>query len=193
MRYFQNFPSVVYRTSEIVNGIPQLTDRIVPNMTVRFKPFFENFSFIPYTVQDRDRPDTVAAKFYGSSEYTWVVLLSNEMNSLYDWPMSSREFADYMNAKYESAPGANDGIAEAQATIYEYRWIHPITGQKLVVDKTYYNSLAAAGRSSEQESPPITVYDHELELNDKRHTIKILTEEVFASFVRQFQQFVSVG
>jgi len=37
------------------------------------------------------------------------------------------------------------------------------------------------------------VYDHELELNDKRHTIKILTEEVFASFVRQFQQFVSVG
>jgi len=187
MRYFQNFPSVVYQTSEIVNGIPQLTDRIVPNMTVRFKPFFESFSFVPYTVQDRDRPDTVAAKFYRSSEYTWVVLLSNEMNSLYDWPMSSREFADYMNAKYESATGANDGIVEAQDTIYEYRWIHPETGQKLVVDETYYDSLGSSQRES------ITVYDHESELNDKRHTIKILTEEVFASFVRQFQQFVSVG
>lgn len=187
MRYFQNFPSIVYRTSEIVNGIPQLTDRIVPNMTVRFKPFFENFSFVPYTVQDRDRPDTVAAQFYRSSEYTWVVLLSNEMNSLYDWPMSSREFADYMNAKYESATGANDGIVEAQDTIYEYRWIHPTTGQKLVVDETYYDSLDSSQRES------ITVYDYESGLNDKRHTIKILTEEVFASFVRQFQQFVSVG
>jgi len=187
MRYFQDFPSIVYRTSEIVNGIPQLTDRIVPNMTVRFKPFFENFSFVPYTVQDRDRPDTVAAQFYRSSEYTWVVLLSNEMNSLYDWPMSSREFADYMNAKYESAPGANDGIAEAQVTIYEYRWIHPTTGQKLVVDETYYDSLDSSQRES------ITVYDYESGLNDKRHTIKILTPETFNSFVRQFQQFVSVG
>lgn len=187
MQYFQKFPETAYTTTEVVNGISQTFVRRVPNMTVRFKPTFELGDFQWYVIQDRDRPDTLAAQWYRTTEYTWVVLLSNEMRDLYDWPMSASEFAAYMNKKYESGVGINDGVQQSQSTIYAQYWINSITGQNLMIDETTYNTLP------NNEKTQLTVYDYETNINDAKRNIKWLNPSGFATFVNQFETSVSIG
>lgn len=187
MRYFQKFPQVAYNTTEIVNGLPQNFVRQVPNMTVRFDVTYDAAAYQWYTIQDRDRPDTLAAQWYGSSEFTWVVLLSNNMRDIYDWPMSSSEFASYMNKKYESSAGANNGIAQSLATIYQRFWIHPITNQNLIVDATAYALLSSTERTT------ISVFEYESNLNDERRKIKWLSNSAFDLFVQQFNKSITSG
>lgn len=184
MRFFQQFPTVAYRTTEIIDGLPQQFMRSVPNMTIRFTFDALASDYQWYQIMDRDRPDTLAAQWYGSSEYTWVILLSNDMRDMYDWPMSELQFYDYMNLKYESPEGAADGVVESQATVHRYLWTDPTSGLELEVDATAYAGLPAA------EIRQISVYTYESELNDKRRDIKRLTLSAFQDFVAQFGELV---
>lgn len=271
MRFFQRFPTVTYTTTEVVDGIEQTLLRTVPNMTARFAVDMTAGSFTYYTVQDRDRPDTLAAQWYGSSRYTWVVLLSNNMRDLYDWPMSSKEFADYITTKYTdyvvesasiSAAGsgyvANDvvtingtaktsatlkitsvngsgnvtgiqildrgsyantsipatsnnvvsfafngantaagnrtglelnltvttGIPATQILVHEYQWNDANTGQTVIVDREFYDTLSTADKDI------VYVYDHENDLNDARRQVKKLTPDAFTIFVNQFNRLI---
>ena len=120
MRYFQYFPTLNYRTTEIQNGLPQEIIRAVPNMLVRLQSTIDFGAYDWYKIQDRDRPDLLGAQWYGDSQYAWVVLLTNNMRDLYDWPMTNLEFHDYMAQKYESVAGARDGVEQSQNTIYQY-------------------------------------------------------------------------
>ena len=55
-----------------------------------------------YTVTDSDRPDLIAEKIYGDSDYDWIILLANNIiNPYFDWPMSTPVLEDYINKKYE--------------------------------------------------------------------------------------------
>jgi hypothetical protein len=182
MRYFQNFPTLAYRANEIQNGLSQEVIRSVPNMTVRLQSIAELGAYEWYRIQDRDRADTLAAQWYGSSQYSWVVMLSNNMRDLYDWPMTNLEFHDYIVKKYESATGVGDGTQQSQDTVYQYLWINADTGQELVVDATLYAEIPLLQRRQ------ISVYDHESNLNDRRRDIKRLLPDTFQSFLRQFQQ-----
>lgn len=179
MRYFQEFPSINYKTTEIVDGIPQQLIRVVPNMTVRFNVSYQLGDYEWYQIQEQDRPDTLAAQWYGSSSYAWVILLSNGMRDMYDWPMNSLQFYDYMNRKYESSPGLRDGVEQSSSTVYQFLWKDPISNQEIVVDETFNGTKRT-----------LYVYDHEAQLNARRYDIKRLTQSTFASFVRQFSELV---
>ena len=89
MRYFQKFPTVNYQTTEIENGLPHAMNRTVPNMSVRLQSTLELGGYEWYKIQDRDRADLLSAQWYGDSQYSWVILLSNNMRDLYDWPMTN--------------------------------------------------------------------------------------------------------
>lgn len=187
MRYFQNFPTVDYRTTEIVNGLPQQFNRRVPNMSVQFAINYEAGSYDWYMIQDRDRPDTVAAQWYGSSRFSWVVLLSNGMKDIYDWPMTTLQFYDYMNQKYESTLGQNNGVVYSQTVIYEYLWTDPISKQELSVDQQFYNDMSISGTRRIKY-----FYEYEDDLNNMRRKIKRLHLSTFQSFVQQFTNLTSM-
>jgi len=186
MRYFQKFPTLNYRTTEIQNGLPQEIFRTVPNMTVRLQSVLNLGGYEWYKIQDRDRPDLLAAQWYDSSEYAWVVMLSNNMRDLYDWPMTNLEFHDYMAKKYqtydENGVGQNNGVEQSQITIHQYLWINSDTGQELVVDEIFYAAL------SSYERRQMSVYNYEEQLNDKRRDIKRLFPDTFRLLLRQFQE-----
>lgn len=147
MRFFQRFPTLEYRLTEYGANTEVQLARTVPNMTVSLQLVVgdeEGSSFLFYRIKDRDRPDTVAAQFYGSSEYAWVVLLANNMRDWYDWPLDDREFYDYIARKHESVVGARDGVPVAQQTPYERLWLRP-DGQQLVLDHPAYLAKIAEG------------------------------------------------
>jgi len=185
MRYFQKFPSVSYNTTEIFDGVSRRVNRVVPNMTVTLKISQLANELLPHEwhrIRERDRPDTLAAQWYGSSEYAWVILLSNNMRDWYDWPLTAPDFYNYMNRKYESSEGAADGVIRSQSEvdgIYQRIWKTP-GGQRLVVDATAYALLPAV------EKEIVTQYDKESEDNDRRRDVKRLTLDAFSEVVTEF-------
>lgn len=166
MLFFQQFPSVTYTLNEGTSG--SIT-RVIPNMTVKLVMDFLDSSSIPfnsYTIQDSDRPDTVASRLYGASRYAWVIMLANNMRDTYDWPLTDLQFYDYMNRKYETSAGANDGYDESKNLVAKYIWITPQNIQ-VEVDSIFYASL------SPNERKTISYYETEYDENDLKRTIRV--------------------
>ena len=177
MQFFQKFPFTNYTLTEFVNGLPYVVTRYVPNMTTKLTLLSvgdERYAYTYYRVRDTDRPDTVAAQFYGSAKYTWVVLMANDIRDWYDWPLTDLEFEHYMNGQYETQTGLFDGSAAARATVENYQQIvQSVDGveERVNVDSTAYALLLPAARTT------VTVYDAEKADNDAKRLIRLPTPD----------------
>ena len=192
MQFFQKFPSIKYLTTELVANTSQVISHVVPNMTVKLNLNILNditgesgaVAFENYVVKDEERPDTVATRMYGAARYAWVIMLANKMKDWYDWPLTEAEFVAYMNNKYESYQGADDGYSRSKTVVYQY--IQELSdGRELVVDATAYALLATTAKRT------ITVYDHEYALNDAKRHIKLVSIESLGEVIRQFEKAVA--
>lgn len=166
MKFFRHFPQTPYQFD--INGTQFHTS--ITDITVRAKiaeRLRENVTvFYDYLVTDGERPDTVAYKLYGSVDYTWIILMLNNVMSLFDWPLTNDEFNDFLIEKY--------GSIEASQAEFVYQ-----TVDGYYVDIDTYNGLAVADRSV-----PISQYDEELRLNENKRRIKVVP----AAFVPALQQ-----
>lgn len=64
------------------------------------------YLFLPYTISDEDRPEDIAYYYYGSTDYTWLVLLANNIIDPYhQWPLKEDDFNKYIIKKYEQRSG----------------------------------------------------------------------------------------
>lgn len=91
--YFSYFPNVKH-TGEMIKNI---TLRAKINDYTRSNPRI----FLPYTVEDDLRPEDVALHYYGSVEYTWLVLWSNNIiDPYYDWVMNDDNLHRHIFKKY---------------------------------------------------------------------------------------------
>lgn len=99
-KYFENFPKVTYEGKEIRD-------------ITRRNQFIKNVStnplvYLPYTVKEGEKPEDIAEWYYGSTDYTWLVLMSNNIVDPYhQWPKSTQEFNDYLIEKYAEQSGKN--------------------------------------------------------------------------------------
>jgi len=171
--YFRNIPNVLYD----INGTEPNQYRAVTNIMkrVKFRPsVIENISdYYPYRVREGERPDIVSFQKYGTVAYSYLILLLNDIvDPLFDWPLHSRQFENYIIEKYGS-------ISTAQTTNkYYYQVVRSEVARtgtservpevKIIVDLTTYNTLDASVRTSQ------TVYDWEDELNDIKRDIKLI-------------------
>lgn len=168
--YFSYFPTTANDLTQTNNYVQ------VTNILRRFK-FRSSIAetlgvFYEYTIQNGDRPDTIAEKYYGDSKYAWVVLHFNTIiDPFFGWPLFDQNFNNYIEGKYGS-------IATAQATTHEYRKILSnktvlydgtvIPKRYIAVDQTTYNATGSASREL------VTKYDYEIELNEEKRKIKLL-------------------
>ena len=145
-------------------------------------------NFTKYSIEEGERPDNVAQKLYGDSNYDWVVLLTaNIINARDQWPLSNRLLYDYAADKYE---------ADLNATRhYETKEIKDSKGRLLlpggqVVDSTF--------RIPDPENPGLTINPTvavsnwliEVRENNKKRTIKVLRKEYLSSFVGEVRDFL---
>ena len=142
--YFKNIPNVLYD----INGTEPNQFRAVTNIMsrVRFKPSaIENITdYYPYKVLEGERPDIVSYKKYGTVAYSYLILLINDIvDPLFDWPLPTRQFENYIIEQYGS-------IATAQTTNkYYYQTIRAevaktgiserVPEYKIIVKQTTYN------------------------------------------------------
>jgi hypothetical protein len=58
-------------------------------------------AFDDYYIQDGETPETLSAKFYGNTNYSWLIMLVNAKSSLKsDWFVSAAEYDRYVQANY---------------------------------------------------------------------------------------------
>jgi hypothetical protein len=107
MTYFREVSDLLYQSQQ-TNRNSSYDHTRVKNLFRRAKirdDFFKNAAaFTKYKIVGEERPDQVAEKVYGSSEYDWVVLISNNiLNIRTEWPLSDAEFSNYLERKYTEA------------------------------------------------------------------------------------------
>jgi hypothetical protein len=166
MQFFRYFPTIpytfvnadgtftVFTTSQITAHV-KILQALQQNLTV----------FYDYIIADGQRPDSVAQAVYGSVNYTWVILLINNIFTLFDWPLTQDEFSNYITEAYGS-------LAAAQAiSIYS-----TVSGVR--VDDITYGLLPGP-----QQGAIMTAYDNELALNEAKRRIKVIPAAFVAGLV----------
>lgn len=120
--------------------------------------------FYPYTIKEGERADTIAYDYYGSSEYTWLIYITNNIyDPYYDWPLTHNQMIDYLTEKYGD-------YFETQVTIAHYKndqqdyVVTPFTFQNWTVEQRFgwY---------------PVTIYQSEVEINEKKREIRLIANK----------------
>lgn len=177
--YFDNFPTINYDLKK--NGKPTVLTNLFKRYKIvdAFKK--QNAVYYNYNVQDGERPDVIAAKYYEDASLDWVILLTNNIiDPQWDWPLDRRSFENYIIKKYGS-------LSSAYSTTHHYEQIlrqqqvlfdNTIIPEKTIqIDLTTYNSLSEADRKI------VTSYAYEEELNESKREIKILSEDYIYEFL----------
>ena len=162
MSIFAYYPKIAYKIDDYnylkaidINVVSKVKDYITQ---------YRSIGYTPYVVQDGESPDYISYKFYGNPGYDWIIMLTNNVHSMYDdWPRNSETFRQYIIEKYGSLETA------LSTTKYYY------DSNRNIIDVLEYTSLPSNSRSLE------TVYEYELELNTNKSRIKILNPNMVST------------
>tara|TARA_R110000772_G_scaffold7228_3_gene24733 strand:+ start:1475 stop:2050 length:576 start_codon:yes stop_codon:yes gene_type:complete len=168
--YFTYFPTIEHDLTNV--GQKVTLTNVLRRFIVRNDLQERTDIFYKYNVQEGDRPDIIAEKYYGDADLAWLVLHFNDIKDpIFEFPLFGRNFDNYIKGKYGS-------VLSARAEVHEYRRILQekevkfdgtiIPERYVVVDLTTYNTLNPTARRT------IYKYDWEEELNEKKREIKIL-------------------
>jgi hypothetical protein len=174
MQFYRYFPQTPYT---FVGDDGRVTVIDVTNITAHVKIMEKLRSNITvlydYVVQDGERPDTVAQRVYGSVNHTWLVLLLNNIFSLFDWPLASDEFTAYIIEKYGS-------LDKAKTCLY-YRDVN-----NYKVDVITYTALSADRRGT-----PISAFDEEFTANEAKRNIRVVPAAFVGSLTNELKKLLA--
>lgn len=118
MDFFRHFPTVEYdlegdgskRTLVDLTRITEISTKILDDVAF--------YSY--YTIQDGARPDNISYQLYGTPNYYWTFFAVNrDLANLWDdWPRSSGDLNEYVEAKYPNL-GAVFNASETVANKFE--------------------------------------------------------------------------
>mgnify|MGYP006095607003 FL=1 len=179
--YFSYFPKTPHDLTKSGQKV-QLT-----NILRRFKVSSDisnrTDAYYEYDIQEGERPDTIAEKYYGNAKYAWLVLHFNDIEDVrFDWPLSTVDLESYIKGKYGSLTVAQSQVEEYRIylsrieggskvpatakTLYDGRRLEE---RLVVVDVGTYNATA-----SNYQNAAVSAYDFELEKNESRRSIRLL-------------------
>ena len=183
--YFANLPQFLY-VNRTKDGKNDGDYSVVKNLFKRAKlreDIFQNVAFFnKYIVEGDDRPDNVAFKVYRDSRLDWMVLMANNITNVQsEWPMSQGDFNTYITEKYGDETTLYSGIhhyKSREVKTTDNSIVIP-AGQRVGVGQSvsYYDYALGQHVRATDVAIPVTNYEHEDELNDKKREIFILKKE----------------
>lgn len=101
MGYFNFLPNILYR-DEFGNSI------VVRNIITRGQILDvlkeSAASAAEYRIRDGEKPETLAHRVYGRSDYHWLILLFNEIiDPYFQWPLTMNEMEHHMDDVYSGS------------------------------------------------------------------------------------------
>lgn len=176
--FFRNYPSFFYN----IDKTKPITGTFSTNILTRIKAnpeIFKNvFTYYPYRIEEFERPDTLATKYYGSSDFTFLIFLANDITDpLYEWPLFGDDLENLIVSKYGSIADAKSGVHHYEKILRDE--IPASAGQAkileriAIIDKETYDDTAESSRKI------IYNYDYEIIENNKKKNI-VLIEDIYA-------------
>ena len=202
--YFSLIPDIKYDTKPISYPFSESDFITTKNFFRRYKIYDNIFGYATfykkYAVEDGERIENIAKRYYGNVFYDWVIVLTNNfVNPQFAFPVGSETVRKIAEEKY--------GESEAYSGIHHYETIETKSGQTisgksilaldggLVVDKKFYDSTFTYWTGTQYTtvngntvSKAITNYEHEVEENEKKREIYILKRSYFRRFVSEFKK-----
>jgi hypothetical protein len=163
--YFKNFPQFIYDFN--ING--QVKDVVISDITrnVRIRnEILANIAlYDEYDVKDGETPEIIAEKVYGSANYHWIVMLTNERyDYIADFPLTYTALVKYVEDKY--------GVDNVNAT---HHWV---------------NEKGFIVNSDEPGATPISNLHHEERVNESKRRIKIISPQIISKILSQYKDLV---
>ena len=185
--YFQHYPQISYD----MTGAKPIKTKTAINIMVKAKIrrllTSSIVNYFPYTIPESERPDITAFKQYGDVKYTWLIFLINDIHDpLFDWPLNSREFGNYIKNKYGTLNAAKNTVHHYEQII---RTRTEATGtaeampeKKIEIDVTSYNALAAADRNI------VYCYQWETDRNEAKRDIKLIESRYVSDILSEHSE-----
>ncbi len=174
--YFSQFEKGYYDLKG--DGNEKLVTDLMTRVKVREKIIDEASLYDKYDVPSGERPEDTAFKHFGSAQYHWVILMTNNItDAFYDWPMSEQNFETFLQEKYTN-PGAihhyevtqSSGITKAQGPD-DYSYL-------IEVNSDATGALSVSNREYEQR------------IQDSRRQIQLLSPSYLNTFLEEFNELV---
>ncbi len=160
---------------------------------IRVKNFFRRASlrediyqnltfFTKYPIEGDDRPDNVAQKVYENPSLDWLILLANNITHIpSEWPMSQIDFDEFLLEKYGDYNTLYNGVHHHETIEVKDSNEVIIVRAGLEVNsdftQTYYDYYDAEMKTKSNITRPVTNYEYEEKLENKKREIFILKQE----------------
>ena len=109
--YFEYFPTILYETF-VGEGKAKVVTDVFRRVRATLQARSDKSIYYNYQVQDGERPEHIAYKYYGDAKYHWVILLMNEVRDpQWQWPLDSFSFEKFVEKKYGSVETASTEIS----------------------------------------------------------------------------------
>ena len=174
--YFKQFEKGFYDLKG--DGNQKVVTDLMTRVKVREKVIDEISLYDKYDVPSGERPEDTAFKHFGSSQYHWVVLLTNNITDVYyDWPMSEQTFETFIRDKY-SNPDA----------VHHYE-VTQSSGKTKANGPDDYSYLIEVN-SDTIGAQNVSNRQFEQRIQDERRTINLLNPSYLNTFIEEFDKLV---
>ena len=134
--------------------------------------------FTKYQVNGNDRPDNVAADFYGNSNLDWLVLTCNNIiNVQTEWPLLQNEFDRYLLEQYGSHENLN-AIHHYETSEVKNSSDVLIVEAGLTCESDYsvsfFDTKQGGYTTKSNVAVPVTNYEYESIIEDAKRNIFLL-------------------
>jgi len=174
--YFSQFPKMIYDIKG--NGHYKLVPDIFRRVKIKSK-IKDNLTLLEvYDVDDGERPEHVAFKLYGDTDYFWVVCMINNIeNVYYDWPLSNIQFESFLKDKYDNTEA-----------VHHYEKLQS-SGPQIGGGPEDYSHMIECN-STDAGAGAVTNAEYERRLLDKKRQIKVLEPKYLGLFVEEFKNLI---
>jgi len=174
--YFSQFEKGYYDLKG--DGNEKLVTDLMTRVKVREKIIDEASLYDNYDVPSGERPEDTAFKHFGSAQYHWVILMTNNItDAFYEWPMSEQNFEAFLKDKYTNP----DAIHHYETTQSSGK-----TKANGPDDYSYLvevNSDAAGAQS-------VSNRQYEQRIQDEKRQINLLNPSYLNTFIEEFNKLV---
>ena len=174
--YFRNFTKGMYDIKG--DGNKKLVTDLMTRVKVGEKILNESMLYDTYDVPNGEKPEDTAFKHFGSAQYHWVILLTNDITDrYYGWPLTDQDFETYITQKYDNP----DAIHHYEIT----QSSGPQTGNG-PDDYSYKIEV----NSTEPGAQSVSNREYEQRLQDEKRQIKLLDPNYLITFLDEFEKLV---
>jgi len=139
--------------------------------------------FDEYIVQNGEKPEDIALKFYENPFYNWTLLVINDIINFHEeWPRSTKQLQEYCAAKYDNPEATKDYV-----TTEVKKGTNIIVPAGKIVPSTF--TIAYYDGATTVTANPVasrSFYQFEESVNAEKERIQLVKPEFIEDFVEAY-------